>query len=81
MATGNKFHVVCLSPEYGERRYAVEDLSITRDNLVREWRKKGPGRTTVEGISKPKKGLIWRGTEEEATKLCEALNTSSKLGT
>jgi hypothetical protein len=81
MAGGNRFCVISLSPDYGERRYAVEDLSIMRDNIVREWRTKGIGRTHANNISKSKKGMIWRGTRQEAEELCEALNKSAKLGT
>lgn len=81
MASGNRFCVISLSPEYGERRYAVEDLSIMRDNIVREWRTKGAGRTQANNIRKSKTGMIWRGTEQEAQALCDALNKSSALGT
>lgn len=81
MAAGNRFCPVQLSPDYGARCWGVEDLAITRDNLVREWRKKGPGRVDSRGIPKPKTGLIWRGTEDEATRLCLILNKAAKLGT
>lgn len=77
---GDKYRVVALSEEYGERRYAVEDLSVQRDNLVREWRSRTLGRATVKGIKKPKTGMIWRGTKEQATELCRLLNTSKALG-
>lgn len=78
---GNRFSVIELSKEYGERRFAVDDAALTRESLVREWRQRGPGRTSVRGIRPPKTGLIWRGTRNEAEQLCEALNMSSGLGT
>lgn len=80
-ANGNRFVLHEMSSDYGERRWAVEDLAIMRDNLVRHWRQRGQGRVTAQGIRPPKTGMIWRGTEDEATRLCEALNKAAKLGT
>lgn len=77
---GNRFTIHEMSTDYGERRYAVEDLALTRDNLVRDWRQKGQGRVTVAGIKPPKIGMIWRGTQPEATSLCEALNSAYSRG-
>lgn len=77
---GDKYRVVPLSEEYGERRYAVEDLSVSRDNLIRQWRSRAPGMSSVKGVKRPKTGMIWRGTEREAAQLCQALNNAKELG-
>lgn len=77
---GDKYRPVALSAEYGERRWAVEDLSVQRDNLIREWRSRAPGMSSVKGVKKPKTGMIWRGTEEQAIALAKALNNAKKLG-
>lgn len=77
---GNRFVVHEMSTDYGSRRFAIEDLAIQRDNLVRHWRQRGPGRVNAHGVKPPKTGMIWRGIEEEAEQLCRDMNKASGLG-
>lgn len=80
MAGGSRYVVHEMSQDYGERRWAIEDLAIQRDNLVRHWRQRGKGRVYAHGVKPPKTGMIWRGTKTEAEDLCREMNKVSKLG-
>lgn len=81
MSNGHRYVVTALSEDYGERRYAIDDLSLTRHSLVRQWRSRGVGKVSVAGIKRPKTGLVWRGTIEEAEQLCAEMNKVAALGT
>lgn len=52
----------------GWDKWIIVDLKFSRDNEVRDWRKKGL----------PGKQPIWRGTEEDADNLAELLNKDAE---